>query len=193
MMPGANPFPTAAPGAVETIVAGTAGAAQTQTAVLIPATPTATSTPTVTRTATVTPTMTPTFLWLWKTATPRVAATLTPTDEPPGGEFSCRLIDQDPEDGSKLSKNTDFDAVWEVRNTGTRTWDAGSVDFIYISGRKMHEEAAYDLPRKVNPDATIDLIVDMTTPKTAGTYKVEWALRRGDTEFCFVNMSIVVK
>jgi hypothetical protein len=56
MLPAGAAFPSPAPGVLETIVAGTAGAAQTQTAILIPATPTLTFTPTVTRTSTVTPT-----------------------------------------------------------------------------------------------------------------------------------------
>lgn len=195
LLPSGPTFPTAVPGAVETIVAGTAGAAQTQTAALIRPSSTPTSTPTVTRTPTFTPTSTPTFIVViakrTNTAKPGTStATLVPGSS---GEYACRLIDQSPQDGTKFPPKASFDAVWEVRNTGTKTWSDGSVDFVYVSGRKMHEQAVYDLSDTVATGDTIDLIVDMTAPNNPGTYKAEWALKVSGDLFCHVDIQIVVK
>jgi len=191
MLPSGAAFPSPAPGVFETIVAGTAGAAQTQTAVLMPATPTLTFTPTVTRTATVTPSPTPTFIWRLRTATPQKTATSTLGATQ--GDLECKLIAQDPADGTELAPNTDFDAVWEVRNTGSGAWDENDVDFAYVSGRKMHKRAVYDLPEHVNKGESVDLVVDMVAPDEKGTYKVVWALRRKGDDFCHVDLTIKVK
>jgi hypothetical protein len=191
MLPPGAAFPSPAPGVVETIVAGTAGAAQTQTAILVPATPTLTFTATVTRTATLTPTFTPTFIWRMGSATPQKTATSTLGATV--GDLECKLIDQSPADGTEFKPNTDFDAVWEVRNTGTAAWDENGVDFAYVSGRKMHKRATYDLPENVNKGESIALVVDMVAPEENGTYKVVWSLRRGGENFCQVNLAIKVK
>ena len=107
--------------------------------------------------------------------------------------MDCELIGQDPEDGTQLAPKTDFDAVWEVRNTGSASWDEDNIDFAYLSGRKMHKRAVYDLPGNVNKGESVNLVVDMVAPDEQGTYKVVWSLRRGGNDFCQVNMSIVVR
>ena len=191
MLPSGPAFPTAAPGVVETIVAGTAGAAQSQTAVLLPPTVTPTFTITPTRTPTVTPTLTPTFIFVLRSATP--VRTATSASVSGSGALACRLLDQDPEDGAQFEPNEHFDAVWNVRNIGTSDWDKTNVDFIYESGRKMYESPIYDLRENVDEGEDVDLIVDMIAPKADGTHKTTWTLRRGGTEFCHVDITIVVK
>lgn len=191
ILPSGAAFPSPAPGVFETIVAGTAGAAQTQTAVLMPATPTLTFTPTVTRTPTLTPTLTPTFIWRLGTVTPK--RTPTSTLGATAGDLECKLVSQTPEDGTELAPSTDFDAVWRVRNTGSAAWDETDIDFAYVSGRKMHKRAVYDLPDNVNKGQSVDLVVDMVAPDENGTYKVVWSLQRGGDDFCVVNMTIKVK
>jgi len=191
LLPSAPTFPTAAPGVVETIVAGTAEAAQTQTAVLVPATFTPTFTPTVTRTPTLTPTFTPTFIFRLRTATPKKTpiSTLGSTS----GDYACKLLDQDPADGTIINAKADFDAVWEVRNTGSASWDENSIDFAFFNGDKLHERAIYDLSKSVNSGGSINLIVDMVAPKADGKYRTVWSLRHGNDDFCRVTLTIVVK
>ncbi|MFH1185009.1 MAG: NBR1-Ig-like domain-containing protein [Chloroflexota bacterium] len=193
VLPAGPVFPTAAPGVVETIVAGTAGAAQTQTAALMRPTSSPTLTPTATRTPSLTPTFTPTFVFRLRSATP--AKTSTPTLAPGliSGEYSCKLLDQDPADGSKLDAKVDFDAVWEVRNTGSATWDENNIDFAFFNGDKLHEQSVYDLNKSVKSGESINLIVDMVAPKDAGKYRTVWSLRRGNDDFCRVTLTINVK
>lgn len=191
LVPSAPVFPTAAPGVFETIIAGTAAAAQTQTAALVPPTFTPTSTPTSTRTPTPTPTFTPTFIFRLRSPTP--ARTATSSLSSVSDDYACKLLSQDPADGTKLDPETSFDAVWEVRNTGTPTWDQNSIDFRFFNGDKLHEKAIYDLRDNVKSGASIKLIVDMVAPKNAGKYRTVWSLRKGNFDFCRVTLMINVK
>ena len=191
LAPSGPAFPTPAPGVVDTIVAGTAGAAQTQTALLVPATPTPTFTATITRTPTVTPTFTPTFIFQLRSPVP--TKNPTSTSGPSSAGLACRLLSQSPKDGTKLAPNKQFDAVWEVENSGTTAWDAGSIDFAYATGRKMHEEAVYDLLHNVDEGESVQLAVAMTAPKVSGSYTTVWTLRRGGNDFCHVDLTITVK
>jgi hypothetical protein len=185
-------LPTQAPGAVDTMVAQTAAAAASRTAsVAATATATSTFTPTPSRTPTVTPTFTPTYIFLFKTSTP--SRTLTPS----GGGYStdpyhCEFISQTPANGSSMKPRADFDWDWKVRNNGTKRWDVGSVDYLYVSGDKFYKQDSYDLPRDVGTGGTVELTVDMVAPKNPGTYTTTWGLMTGKTIFCRVSFQIVV-
>ncbi len=180
--------------AIQTIIAATAGAAATQTAAFRPSpTPLPSPTPTATPTPTITPTPTP--LILFPTFTPFVLPL-------PGGggsgsgttkDFDCVLLDQTPPDGTVMTPKKDFDTFWTVRNSGTRTWDHGSVDFIYLRGDRLHKVAGYDLPKDVAPGKSIQLGVDMIAPQTQGTYTTVWGLRVGHNVFCELSLTIIVR
>ncbi len=180
------PVPTLGPGGINTIVAQTAGAAATQTAALIPPTLTPSMTPTATRTPTVTPSLTPTFLFILATLSK------TPTPGPASGDLACKLVSQSPDDGATMTKNEVFTVSWKVKNTGASTWDSKAVDFIYLSGTKMASVKAVDLPKSIAEGDTITLKLDMTAPSNSGSYKTAWTLRQGKTEFCKLNINIVV-
>jgi hypothetical protein len=192
-LPSAAANPTAAPGEIDTVIAGTANAAQTQTAFLLPDTATPSLTPTVTRTPTLTPTVTPTFIYVLKSPIPTKAATPTGGGGSSGSDgYACALVSQKPEDGTEFNPNASFDMVWTVRNSGSKTWLAGNADFAYVSGRKMHEQDVYDLARDVAPGDTVSLTVDMRAPKVLGDWKTVWTLRAGNKDFCHVNVTITV-
>ena len=180
------PIATLAPGGINTIVAQTAGAAGTQTAVLLPPTLTPTATLPPTRTPTVTPSPTATFIFILATQSK------TPTPGPASGDYGCNLVSQTPADDTTMKKNQTFTVSWKVRNTGSTTWDSNQVDFVYVSGAKMAAEQAIDLPKSVEPDATVTLKVDMTAPSKSGTFKTAWSLHRGKNDFCRLNISIVI-
>ncbi len=182
-------MPTLGPGGIDTIVAQTAGAAATQTAALIPPSPTPTETPTATRTPTVTPSLTPTFLFILATR----SKTPTPGASSSSGDFACSLISQSPADGATMKKNEAFTVTWKVKNTGAVTWDTNSVDFIYVSGAKLASVKVADLPNSVAVGDTIALKLGMNAPGANGTYKTVWTLHHGKTQFCKVNISIVVQ
>ena len=182
------PVPTLSPGSFNTIVAQTAGAAATQTAALLPPTLTPTATLPPTRTPTQTPSLTPTFLFILPTLT----RTPTPGESSASGGLGCALVSQSPQDDSKMSKNQAFTMSWKVRNTGSATWDENAVDFVYVSGAKLADVKAVDLPKSVEPDGTVTLKVDMVAPSRSGSVRTVWALHQGKTDFCRLNITINV-
>jgi hypothetical protein len=179
--------PTFDASALNTVIAQTAGAAATQTFVMLP---TFTATATSTKTPTETPTSTPTFLF--SLASPTVAS-LTPTLEISSNPFACRLVSQTPPDNSVLEKNADFAALWRVINVGANAWDANSVDYHYFGGEKIHKSSVYDLPSSVPTGGQIDIIVNMQAPKAEGTYQTTWALRVGKEDFCKLHLTIEIR
>jgi hypothetical protein len=207
MLPSSSGLSTSVPGMFETIVAGTAAAAQSQTAAVIPSTFTSTWTPLPTRTPSLTPTPTPTFIFLLGGArtpvifaTPAAGATSTDT-----GSFSevldgCTLLSQTPADGSHFAAKASFTAAWKVKNTGTFRWDVDTVDFAYFSGTRMYARQVYHLPVDIPRGQYVTLKVPMTAPKNTGTYLTTWSLRRGqvaypnpgDKSFCHVDLRIRV-
>lgn len=195
LVPSGATYPTTVPGEVETVIAGTAGAAQTQTAELLSPTATPSLTPTATHTPSPTPSLTPTFIFFLRSPVP----TRTNTPEGGGGtvlgsgDYACRLVSQDPKDNTVLKPNAKFNMVWQLQNAGTATWVVDDVDFEYVSGRKMQEQDVYDLPLDVAPGETVNMSVAMNAPKVAGDWKTVWTLRAGDDDFCHVNVTIVVE
>jgi len=199
VLPSSSGASTSVPGMFETIVAATAGAAQSQTATVIPPTPTPSWTPRATHTPSLTPTLTPTFHFsLGASRTPTrpptsvAAATRTNTASESDAPDGCVLVSQSPEDGSHFDPKKNFTASWKVKNTGSSTWDTDSVDFVYDSGDKMHKKQLYDLPTDIPVGQSVTLNVSMLAPNSDGTYTTVWSLRRGTTYFCHVDLTIRV-
>lgn len=105
---------------------------------------------------------------------------------------SCLVVSVTP--SAAVTRSADFDAVWTIKNTGTTTWDANSVDYKYASGSKLHKyEARYDLGKSVKPGESVKVIVDMQAPSTAGFYTATWALVNGSTTICSLPLSLRVR
>ena len=181
--------PAAAPGIFETIVASTAGAALTRTALFTTPSPTSTWTPLPTRTPSLTPTPTPTFLLSHASQTP---ADIPVPPSASDGLDGCILISQTPSDGSHFAAGESYKVSWKVENTGSQAWDKDSVEFAYSSGAKMHKKQLYDLPADIPVGESATLNVSMAAPNSDGTYETVWSLRRGQNEFCHVNLTIHV-
>lgn len=108
--------------------------------------------------------------------------------------YYCEIVSVKPTSGTKLDKKSDFDAVWVVKNTGSKTWETTAVDYKYLSGKEMHTgEDLYDLPKKVKPGETVKLIVDMRAPNAAGSFTATWALAQGSTILCKMPVTITAK
>lgn len=165
----------------------TLAANQTSTAAALPTstfTATATLEPTFTFTpaATATP-FVPTATWIPYTLTP--SSTATPV------AYNCELRSTSPAAGTKINVNTNYDAIWVVKNIGTKTWDLGYLDLKYVSGTKMQTVAdIFDISQVVAPGEELTLIVDMKTPSTAELYTATWALVMGGTTLCTLPVSI---
>jgi hypothetical protein len=107
---------------------------------------------------------------------------------PTTGTSACQITAVSP--NAPLPVNSDFDATWTIKNTSTKNWDLSSVDYLFVSGTKMHKYAdRYDLTQIVKPGESIKIVVDMLAPASAGTYTSNWALVDGKTTICNFSLS----
>jgi hypothetical protein len=189
--------PTSDPGLIQTIVVATAGAAQTQTALVGPPptiTETATLPPTLTPTETLTPTAT--IIFVIPTTTFTSTATRPPTETSEPGSATgedCELVAQSPANGTVYGSRGRFNAEWTIRNTSDDTWQSDSTDFFFSGGRDMHESDIFDLPRNVRPGGDITFRVEMRAPGNAGTYTSTWTLGTRNNALCTVSVRIRVE
>jgi hypothetical protein len=194
-----------APGNFNTIVASTAHAAQSLTAVNTTPSATPTWTPLATQTPSLTPTPTPTFLFIIASRTPTASPTLWyyyRTSTPSVIDYldGCALLSQTPGNGTYFDPRESFTVAWKVRNTGSRTWYRDTVEFAYSSGTRMYDKQVYKLPVDIPRQEYVTLKVDMTAPRNSGSYRTVWSLRRGDVAypnpgtdyFCHVDLRIRV-
>lgn len=185
--------PTIDPNAIGTYIVQTANAAVSQTAAAMPTlTPTATFTSTPRNTDTPEPTATSTVIFLFYTPSPVILPT-QPGSNTSSKAFACNVLSVTPANGTSFGSRTDFDAKWKVKNIGKKDWENNSVDYIYLTGDKFHKVAGYDLGKTVKIGETIDLIVDMISPKNAGSYTTNWTLQVGSEAFCTLSLTIVVR
>jgi len=186
-----NPSPPP-PGSLETIVVATAGAAQTQTALVKPS-PTITMTPTLVPSLTPTETLTstPTVIFIIPTITNTPTATQAFSTQSAGS--GCQLVSQSPSNNTAFSSRERFTVEWTLRNTGDSTWQSDNYDFVFSDGRDMHEKDGYDLPRNVRVGNEVTFEVEMRAPGNAGSYTSTWTLGKKNLPLCRVSVTIVVR
>jgi hypothetical protein len=122
------------------------------------------------------------------TSTPTLTITPTPS------EYGCAIISFSPTRGDTFPPNSDFDGRWTVKNIGKNTWKMSDTDYRYSSGEKMHVGAeVFDFSKDITPGESIDLIIDMLAPSTAGTYTTTWSINLSKTSICALPITVVVK
>jgi hypothetical protein len=196
VIPGAPaPAPTLQPGAVNTFIVQTANAAATRTAQALPSnTLTATSTRTPLGTDTPTPTSTRPFVFILPGSTSSLSApTLAGINNgTSNSRYGCNVFSTDPVNNTVFSPRTDFVATWGVKNIGRETWYRATMDYVYVSGDKLHEVSSYSIPKGVEPGKNVFLTVEMATFRNAGTYTTKWALVVDTIYFCNLTLTVVV-
>lgn len=137
----------------------------------------------------------PTFTEIPPTETPLPpTATTTPTITPTRSDFNCQLVSSSPALNQVYPPGGDLDGRWTFKNTGSEVWDKDKVDFLFISGTRFQEHVdKLDLTTNVNKGDSIEFIIDMLAPKSAGTYSANWGLKKDDIVFCSAVIQIVVK
>jgi hypothetical protein len=179
------------------MIVQTANAASTQTSAAMPTLTPTVLTPTPRATETPEPTATATVIFRFFTLTPIPSSQPTSGGGGSGGTsskpYACEILSVNPPNGTTYNTRVDFDAKWKVKNIGKNVWDKNSVDYRYLSGNKFHKVAGYDLSKTVNVGETIELIVDMLSPKNPGNYTTNWTMQAGDEQFCTLSLTIVVR
>jgi hypothetical protein len=195
-LPGAGAAPTADPLAQQATIDAAifqtlqaVSAEQTSVAAALP-TSTFTVAPTQEPAATATPepTATPVLPTATQTAVPVIPTkTYTPTPAP----YTCSLVSTSPTSGTKIKINTDFDAIWKVKNVGTKAWEVGYLDLKYVSGTKMQTAAdVFDISTYVGIGGELTLVVDMKAPASTGKYSASWALMMEGITLCTLPVNI---
>jgi hypothetical protein len=197
VIPGAaTPAPTLEPEAVNTFIVQTANAAATRTAQALPSnTLTATRTPTPRDTETSTPTATRFFVFILPGSTSSLSApTLAGINNgTSNSNYGCTIFSTEPANNTVFAPRSDFIATWGVKNIGKKDWFRATMDYVYVSGDKLHEVSSYDLPKGVETGKNVFLPVEMATFKNPGTYTTTWALAAENIYFCKLTLTIIVR
>jgi len=93
---------------------------------------------------------------------------------------------------SAIKVNSDFDAVWTVKNLSGNDWSSDSVDYIFVSGTKMRQQDGYDFTETIKDGESGEIVVDMVAPGTPGIYNTQWAIVSGKGTFCTLNLNVTV-
>ena len=191
-VPSPSDSSTTDPVSIETIIAGTAAAAQTQTALFLPSftnTTEFTSTPLRTATPTRTPSPTETIFFIIPTLT-KIPTSTKAFELQSVGE--CKLDALTPSN-PVLDPGTKVDIQWTIRNTSSDTWVDTNVDFVHTGGTDMHKTDAYDLPQSVAPNGSVNLLVPMVSPNNPGSYTTTWIVKTNKNTLCKVSATIIVE
>ncbi len=121
-------------------------------------------------------------------------ATTTPSVTPTRSDFNCQLVSSSPALNQVYPPGGDFDGRWTFKNTGSEIWDKDDIDFLYISGTKFQVYVdKLDLSASVNKGDSMEFIIDMLAPNSAGTYSATWGLKKDGGVFCSATIQIIVK
>jgi hypothetical protein len=104
--------------------------------------------------------------------------------QPPGWHHPCRdssayVADLTVPDGTVFAPGAGFDKTWQLRNTGTCTWDT-RYQLAFVGGSQLGAPSAVNMPHEVQPGSTVDVTVHMTAPGANGTYRSNWQMRNPD-------------
>lgn len=107
--------------------------------------------------------------------------------------YGCTLISQSPADYTRMRSRQYFDAVWNVRNSGQRIWNASAVSFKYLWGAKMQTRGdSFGLNRNIGLGKKVSLVVDMVAPRALGGYSTTWVLVSGNQPICRLTLTLAV-
>lgn len=146
--------------------------------------------PTFTATVLSTPTATATLL---TSPTNTLAATAPPPAQT--CDLSQFVADISIPDGTQIPANTPFEKIWEIRNTGTCTWNA-DYRVVFYSGDQMGAPNAQAITTgTVAPGETVKISIQMVAPASAGKKLGNWVLRndKGSNfgDVFYVDISVV--
>jgi hypothetical protein len=119
------------------------------------------------------------------TEVPPTATPLPPTPTPTA--IPCNwaqfIEDVTVKDGTVFPPNNMFTKTWRLKNIGLCSWTRDYL-LVFDRGERMDGPAAIQIGVNVDPGETVDLSVDLISPKSAGKYRGYWRLSTpGGQEF----------
>ena len=123
---------------------------------------------------------------LLPTSTPMPAVTTTAvvveTAAPIATKVPCNSAtakDLTVPDDTKYSAGAAFDKGWTLRNVGYCSWSA-DYKLAFDRGDKMNGPDAKEIGVEVAPNGEVEIILSLTAPSKAGTYRGYWMLQTAD-------------
>jgi hypothetical protein len=105
---------------------------------------------------------------------------ITPTDTfVPSTVPACdqaQFVSETVPDGTVFTAGVAFTKTWRLKNTGACTWTT-SYAAVFDSGDALSAPAVVPFSGDVMPGQEVDVVVNMQTPLTPGTYTGYWRLR----------------
>ena len=105
-------------------------------------------------------------------STPQDTQTPSPTPLPCNW---AKLVSETVADGTSININTNFNKSWRIKNIGICTWNT-NYRIVFYSGNNLGGPTTKHFSKNVAPGETIDLVLSLKAPGTAGTYKGYWHL-----------------
>ena len=94
-------------------------------------------------------------------------------------------------DGKTFAAGEDFTKTWEIRNSGTCTWNENYL-VIFYSGTQLAKDAQYKLTTEdIEPGKSVQISIPMTAPTTTGEFTSYWILRNDLGQNFFVDGSSI--
>lgn len=103
--------------------------------------------------------------------------------------WSCFVLTIKPAYGEEIKAGSNFEIRWQVKNTGTRTWDPG-FDVKYAGGIKMTKPERVEISQGLAPGETYKISITGTAPKYKGIQQMTWIVESAN---CYANVVITVK
>lgn len=82
-------------------------------------------------------------------------------------------------DDTKFSPGEQIDKGWTFRNVGYCTW-TNDYKIVFEDGDQMSGPNEKAIGVEVEPNGEVEVVVVMTAPSTAGTYRGNWMLQTAD-------------
>ena len=139
--------------------------------------PTATHTtqPSVTPQPTATIKLFPTATMLY----PPISSTQSVVRTQTASCYKLEVISETYEDGTEVEPGQIFQKVWELKNTGSCTWEKGTA-LVYYKGVTFDANATLLFSNDVAPGETYEAGIYLTAPETPGLNTGYWMLRTPD-------------
>lgn len=99
----------------------------------------------------------------------------------PGCTDDAQFVGQSPY--PTVSPGQSFQIYFEVRNTGTCTWQQPDYYLGNMNGTTLGAEPRQELGGDVRPGEIKGWTINMTAPSTPGTYRTQWMVKHSDHEF----------
>ena len=96
-------------------------------------------------------------------------------------------------DGTVLRPGEDFKKVWQIRNTGSCTWDEGYA-LVFIGGDQAIDPVNYEIKIKadfIEPGEDADFDIPLTAPLAEGSYQGSWRMRNDQGVFFGETVTVV--